>query len=131
MVPFGVDAAYVTGQLRASLARAGTPIGPYDVMIAGTALVHGLILVTANMREFSRVLGLQLENWREISIGVRENAAVYRADARSSPKVSDGRRCASTSQRAAQRECDDLQKLSATAQAVAPGWSRLPASLDP
>src|ERR1700743_492389 len=38
--PFCAEAAYVTGRLRATLARAGTPIGPYDVMIAGTALVH-------------------------------------------------------------------------------------------
>lgn len=77
-VPFDVDAAFVTGRLRASLTRAGTPIGPYDVMIAGTALVHGLILVTANTREFSRVSGLQLENWRVPPTEVRESAGVYR-----------------------------------------------------
>lgn len=91
VVPFGEDAAYVTGQLRASLARAGTPIGPYDVMIAGTALIHGLILVTANTREFSRVFGLQLENWRELSTEVRENTAVYRVNVKSPPRVPDGR----------------------------------------
>lgn len=77
-VPFDADAAYVTGQLRASLARAGTPIGPYDVMIAGTALVRGFILITANTREFSRVSGLQLENWRELPSEVRDDVAVYR-----------------------------------------------------
>ncbi len=131
VVPFGVDAAYVTGQLRASLARAGTPIGPYDVMIAGTALVHGLILITANTREFSRVSGLQLENWRELSTGVRESTAVDRVEVRSSPVVPDGRWCASTSQRAAQRECNDLQRLNATAPAAGPEWSMLPASPDP
>jgi tRNA(fMet)-specific endonuclease VapC len=82
-VPFDVDVAYVTGRLRASLSRAGTPIGPYDVMIAGTALVHGLILVTANTREFSRVSGLQLEDWRVPSAEVRESAAVYRVKVKS------------------------------------------------
>jgi tRNA(fMet)-specific endonuclease VapC len=77
-VPFDVDVAYVTGRLRASLTRAGTPIGPYDVMIAGTALVHGLILVTANTREFSRVAGLQFENWRLPTSEVRESFGEYR-----------------------------------------------------
>ena len=91
MVPFGEDVAYVTGRLRASLARAGTPIGPYDVMIAGTALIHGLILVTANTREFSRVFGLQLENWRELSTEVRENTVLYRVNLKSPPGVPDGR----------------------------------------
>ncbi len=77
-VPFCVEAAYVTGQLRATLTRAGTPIGPYDVMIAGTALVHGLILITANTREFSRISGLQLENWRLPPTEVRERSGEYR-----------------------------------------------------
>jgi len=74
---FDVSDAHVAGRLRASLRRSGTPIGPYDVMIAGTALVHGLILVTANTREFSRVPGLQIENWR-LSPEVREPPAEYR-----------------------------------------------------
>jgi tRNA(fMet)-specific endonuclease VapC len=81
-VPFCVEAAYVTGRLRATLTRAGTPIGPYDVMIAGTALVHGLILVTANTREFSRVSGLQLENWRLLPTEVRESPGEYRVKSR-------------------------------------------------
>jgi tRNA(fMet)-specific endonuclease VapC len=76
-VPFDSETAYVTGRLRASLTRVGTPIGPYDVMIAGTALVHGLILVTANTREFSRVSGLQLENWRLSQSEVRDSAGEY------------------------------------------------------
>lgn len=52
-----------TGQLRAELARAGTPIGPYDGMIAGHARSKGFILVTNNTREFARVPGLRLEDW--------------------------------------------------------------------
>jgi tRNA(fMet)-specific endonuclease VapC len=86
-VPFDGDAAYVTGRLRASLTRAGTPIGPYDVMIAGTALVHGLILVTANTREFSRVSGLQLENWRVAPTEVRESVGLYRVKVKSGPRI--------------------------------------------
>ncbi|MBB3102321.1 type II toxin-antitoxin system tRNA(fMet)-specific endonuclease VapC [Azomonas macrocytogenes] len=56
-------AAAHTGQLRAELARAGTPIGPYDQMIAGHARSLGLILITHNTREFERVPGLRIENW--------------------------------------------------------------------
>lgn len=57
------DAAADSGQLRAELARAGTPIGPYDAMIAGHTRSRGLVLVTNNTREFSRVPGLQLDDW--------------------------------------------------------------------
>jgi tRNA(fMet)-specific endonuclease VapC len=56
-------AATHSGQLRAELAKAGTPIGPYDQMIAGHARSRGLILVSNNIREFERVPGLRLENW--------------------------------------------------------------------
>jgi tRNA(fMet)-specific endonuclease VapC len=56
-------AAAHTGQLRAELARAGKPIGPYDQMIAGHARSLGLILVTNNQREFERVPGLRVEDW--------------------------------------------------------------------
>ncbi len=56
-------AAAHTGQLRAELAKAGTPIGPYDQMIAGHARSQGLILVTNNQREFDRVPGLRVEDW--------------------------------------------------------------------
>ena len=48
---------------RATLARQGTPIGPYDLLIAATALAHDLVLVSNNMREFMRIDGLQVENW--------------------------------------------------------------------
>jgi tRNA(fMet)-specific endonuclease VapC len=57
------DAANHTGQIRAELAKQGTPIGPYDQMIAGHARSQGLILVTNNISEFERVSGLRLENW--------------------------------------------------------------------
>tara|TARA_B100001964_G_scaffold237464_1_gene301047 strand:+ start:1073 stop:1474 length:402 start_codon:yes stop_codon:yes gene_type:complete len=63
VLAFDQKAATQSGQIRAELAKAGTPIGPYDVMIAGHARSEGLILVTNNVREFSRVDGLRLENW--------------------------------------------------------------------
>ena len=63
VLPFDELAAAHFGQLRAELARAGTPIGPYDQMIAGHARALGLVLVTNNVDEFKRVPGLRIENW--------------------------------------------------------------------
>jgi len=63
VLDYDQTAATHSGQLRAELAKAGTPIGPYDQMIAGHARSRGLILVTNNSREFERVPGLRLENW--------------------------------------------------------------------
>jgi tRNA(fMet)-specific endonuclease VapC len=51
--------------LRSDLAAAGTPIGPYDLLIAATALEHGATLVTNNVAEFARVPGLGVEDWLE------------------------------------------------------------------
>lgn len=56
-------AAAHSGQLRAELARAGAPVGPYDQMIAGHARSLGLVVVTNNLREFQRVPGLRVEDW--------------------------------------------------------------------
>jgi tRNA(fMet)-specific endonuclease VapC len=63
VLDFDMSAAEHTGEIRAALARIGTPIGPYDIMIAGHARSQGLTLVTNNMSEFERVSGLRLENW--------------------------------------------------------------------
>ena len=63
VLPFEEDDASAAGSLRANLELAGTPIGPYDVLIAGQALRHGVTLVTGNVREFARVTGLQSEDW--------------------------------------------------------------------
>lgn len=63
ILPYAEAAATHSGQLRAELAKKGTPIGPWDVMIAGHARSQGLILVTNNLREFERVPGLRLEDW--------------------------------------------------------------------
>jgi tRNA(fMet)-specific endonuclease VapC len=55
--------AMAAGQIRAILEEAGTPIGPYDVLIAGQALSRGMCLVTRNTKEFQRVAGLQVTDW--------------------------------------------------------------------
>lgn len=60
---FDAAAATHTGQIRAELAKAGTPIGPYDQMIAGHARALGLTVVTNNVAEFQRVAGLRVANW--------------------------------------------------------------------
>jgi len=52
-----------TTEVKATLAAAGTPIGPNDTAIAGHAIAAGAVLVTNNTREFSRVPGLVLEDW--------------------------------------------------------------------
>ena len=62
---FGVDAANCYGKIRAALERKGTPIGPLDMMIAGHAQSLELTVVTNNMKEFSRVNNLKIENWAE------------------------------------------------------------------
>lgn len=63
VLPFENKAAYHFGQIRAALYAAGSPIGAYDMMIAGHARALGLVLVTNNQKEFRRVPGLLLENW--------------------------------------------------------------------
>ena len=63
VLEFDREDARQAGELRAQLAAAGTPIGPYDVMIAGQAVARSLILVTHNIREFQRIPGLTLEDW--------------------------------------------------------------------
>lgn len=66
-LPFQDEAALLVGRIRAKLAKAGTPIGSYDLQIAAIALVNNLILVTHNTREFERVEGLQIEDWQELT----------------------------------------------------------------
>lgn len=52
-------------EIRNTLERAGTPIGPNDLLIAAHARALELVIVTGNAREFSRVPGLEVENWLE------------------------------------------------------------------
>ncbi|MGO9468865.1 MAG: type II toxin-antitoxin system VapC family toxin [Isosphaeraceae bacterium] len=63
LVPFEDEDAAIAGSLRASLETAGTPIGPYDLLIAAQALRAGATLATANVSEFARVTGLVWEDW--------------------------------------------------------------------
>jgi tRNA(fMet)-specific endonuclease VapC len=63
VLPFDAKAAAHYGQLRAELERAGTPCGPHDMHIGGHARSEGLIVVTTNLREFSRMPGVRVENW--------------------------------------------------------------------
>jgi tRNA(fMet)-specific endonuclease VapC len=63
LLPFGRKEARSAARIRADLAAAGKPIGPYDVLIAGTASANGATLVTRNVREFGRVSGLAVESW--------------------------------------------------------------------
>lgn len=64
-LPFDDNAALIYGEIRAQLRALGTPIGPNDLQIAAIALANNLILVTHNLREFSRVNGLPIEDWEE------------------------------------------------------------------
>lgn len=63
VTPFGDEAATAAARVHASLRRAGTPIGAYDVLIAGHAIALGATLVTNNTSEFERVPGLRLADW--------------------------------------------------------------------
>jgi tRNA(fMet)-specific endonuclease VapC len=63
VVPWSEQAATHYARIRASLRKAGTPIGNMDLLIAAHALADGAVLVTNNLREFRRVDGLRLEDW--------------------------------------------------------------------
>ena len=65
IIEFDREDAVEAGRVRAALAVAGTPIGPYDVLIAGQAKARNLVLVTRNIREFARVRGLSVQNWED------------------------------------------------------------------
>lgn len=63
VIEVSADDARRAGEVRAALSAQGTPIGSYDVLIAGQALARGLVVVTANTSEFARVDGLAVEDW--------------------------------------------------------------------
>ncbi|MCE7983040.1 MAG: type II toxin-antitoxin system VapC family toxin [Caldilinea sp. CFX5] len=62
-LPFDDAAAQIFGEIRADLAKKGTPIGPYDLQIAAIAVANQVTLVTHNTAEFGRIAELQLEDW--------------------------------------------------------------------
>ncbi|MDE0344368.1 MAG: type II toxin-antitoxin system VapC family toxin [Boseongicola sp.] len=63
VVAFDASDARMAGAIRSQLEAIGRPIGPYDLLIAGQASARNMILVTANLREFQRVQGLECEDW--------------------------------------------------------------------
>ncbi len=65
LLPFDSECAAQAARIRIALEAAGTPIGPHDTLIAATAMRHQAVLVTRNIREFSRVPGLQWLNWHD------------------------------------------------------------------
>lgn len=65
VLEFDEEDARHAGEIRAHLAAQGTPIGPYDVLIAGQAKARALTLVTHNTTEFQRVPGLKVEDWKD------------------------------------------------------------------
>ena len=65
VLEFDGDDSRHAGEIRAALAKAGTPVGPYDVLIAGQARARELTLVTANVGEFQRIEGLTVADWNQ------------------------------------------------------------------
>ena len=62
-IPFDNKCCRNYAEIRSSLQKKGTPIGPMDLLIASIALTNHLTLVTNNVKEFKRVKGLIIENW--------------------------------------------------------------------
>jgi tRNA(fMet)-specific endonuclease VapC len=62
-LPLDANSADLAARFRITLAAAGTPIGPYDLLIAAISAASGLTVVTCNAREFRRVPGLPVEDW--------------------------------------------------------------------
>jgi tRNA(fMet)-specific endonuclease VapC len=63
-IEYNKDDAREAGQIRAFLRSQGTPIGPYDNLIAGQARGRNLVLITHKVREFGRIPGLHIEDWQ-------------------------------------------------------------------
>ena len=63
MIPFGYEEARCAAEIRVKLEKRGLPIGPYDILIAASALANHWTLVTHNRDEFGRVNGLKIEDW--------------------------------------------------------------------
>ena len=68
VLEFDQEDARQAGAIRANLASKGTPIGPYDVLIAGQAKARKLTLVTHNTTEFKRIPGLKVEDWKGATV---------------------------------------------------------------
>ena len=64
VIEFDKEDARQAGKIRAFLAAKGSPIGPYDVLIAGQAIARNMVLISRNTNEFARVPGLRSEDWQ-------------------------------------------------------------------
>ena len=63
VLPFGIIESKSAAQIRVKSEKKSLPIGPYDVLIAATALANNMILVTHNQKEFGRIKDLKIEDW--------------------------------------------------------------------
>jgi tRNA(fMet)-specific endonuclease VapC len=63
LLAFEEEDGRIAGAIRGAIEAAGRPIGAYDLLIAGQALRHKATLITANVREFSRIKGLDWKDW--------------------------------------------------------------------
>lgn len=63
VLEFDINDARCAARIRAQLATQGSPIGPYDLLIAGQSQARGLTLITRNLREFQRIPGLEIQDW--------------------------------------------------------------------
>jgi len=64
ILDFQLQDAIKAGEIRAVLATRGAPLGPFDLLIAGQAVARDLTLITNNLREFSRIDQLRVEDWQ-------------------------------------------------------------------
>ena len=63
IIPFGYDEAKYAADIRVKLEKQGLPIGPYDILIAASAMANNSTLVTHNTKEFERIKGLKIQDW--------------------------------------------------------------------
>ncbi|HKY22960.1 MAG TPA: type II toxin-antitoxin system VapC family toxin [Vicinamibacterales bacterium] len=82
VLEFDQEDARRAGEVRAHLASKGTPIGPYDVLIAGQAKARKLTLVTHNTTEFQRVPGLKVEDWKGATSSPPPSSRLQRSQAK-------------------------------------------------
>ena len=67
IIPLGKEIVELFGMHKAKLEKAGTPLDDFDLIIASTALVHNLVLVSNNVKHFRKVQGLKITNWTKKS----------------------------------------------------------------
>ena len=66
IISFSYACAVSAASIRSQLKNQGLLIGPFDILIAGSAMANNMIMITANLKEFKRVSGIKIENWRTV-----------------------------------------------------------------